>query len=326
MTLPAISVFVPHYNCTDTLPRLFASLAAQTVPPHEILFVDDGSDSDPGPEIDRLRGALNLRLLRQGRNRGVRSARYRAYTEATGDAILQVDADDALTPDALATFGAAMAETGAEIVQTQLDYVAPDGTRRQPLNELRRALVTGPDVLPSFVNLTEAARGWPHGAAGGKLLRQDIARAIAKRIGDSVHQVYAEDTFANCIAMDLADKMLLLPEAPYLYFAREDSSNGLRIGAWRDKFFRDTQQYREDMWAFIDDLETRRPALAEMFRTRQSNMLRGRIRTAFPGQRPFGRDFEACLAQTPPRARALFRQIRIETRNTAGKPAGGIGN
>ena len=50
MSAPLSTVFTPTYNRRHTLPRVFASLCAQTCKDFEWLIVDDGS-SDGTPEL-----------------------------------------------------------------------------------------------------------------------------------------------------------------------------------------------------------------------------------------------------------------------------------
>ncbi|MEM8747164.1 MAG: glycosyltransferase, partial [Actinomycetota bacterium] len=40
---PAISVIVPAYRAEDVIDASMGSIAAQTVPVHEVIVVDDGS-------------------------------------------------------------------------------------------------------------------------------------------------------------------------------------------------------------------------------------------------------------------------------------------
>lgn len=39
----AVTVIIPCYNCQTTIAETLASIAAQTLPPDEVILVDDGS-------------------------------------------------------------------------------------------------------------------------------------------------------------------------------------------------------------------------------------------------------------------------------------------
>ena len=70
--VPTVSVIIPAYRAAGTIRRAVGSLLAQTVPPSEIVIVDDGSPEDLAPMLagydDRVR------LLRKA-NGGAASAR-----------------------------------------------------------------------------------------------------------------------------------------------------------------------------------------------------------------------------------------------------------
>jgi glycosyltransferase involved in cell wall biosynthesis len=108
LTEPLFSIVIPCYNQGAFLHEALASVVAQTLSPHEVIVIDDGS-TDPYTieTIDHLCQAP-IHLVRQA-NRGLAGARNSGIREATGDWILPLDADDQLTPDALACFARAIA-------------------------------------------------------------------------------------------------------------------------------------------------------------------------------------------------------------------------
>lgn len=96
-----VSVGVPVFATTGFLGECVESILAQTVVPHEILIIDDGSASvEVDAALDRwaARRPEMIRVLHQP-NRGVCVARNRLIEEMTGDAFLLVDQDDVLDPD-----------------------------------------------------------------------------------------------------------------------------------------------------------------------------------------------------------------------------------
>jgi len=92
--LPSVSVVIPVYNRTGLLQRTLAGLAAQTVAPHEVVVVDDGSDEDVAAAVGEMDLPFPHRVLRQDRDGyGAGRARNRAAAAATGEVVLFVDAD-----------------------------------------------------------------------------------------------------------------------------------------------------------------------------------------------------------------------------------------
>lgn len=92
-----ISVVINNYNYGHFLESCLASVAAQTRPPDQVVVVDDGSTDG---SLDRLAGRTDLMVLSQ-ENGGQAAAFNAGFAAATGEAILFLDADDLLRPEAL---------------------------------------------------------------------------------------------------------------------------------------------------------------------------------------------------------------------------------
>ena len=104
---PAISILTPAHDVARFIGQAVDSVLAQGFPDWEMLVVDDGSRDGTAEQVTARRDP-RLRLLRQA-NQGVSAARSRAMAEARGDAVLFLDADDWLAPDALERLSAALA-------------------------------------------------------------------------------------------------------------------------------------------------------------------------------------------------------------------------
>ena len=117
--LPRVSVCIPFYEQPALLGEALALLAAQSLPPHEVIVVDDGSRSAEATaaftEAGRRFARPGWKFLRQD-NAGPAAARNRAAREATGDALLFCDADNRFRPGMVATLARALVQTGADAV------------------------------------------------------------------------------------------------------------------------------------------------------------------------------------------------------------------
>jgi glycosyltransferase involved in cell wall biosynthesis len=102
-----VSVIIPSHNRAEFLPRALDSVQAQSLPPLEIILVDDGSD-DHSAELIRSRYP-EVRYLRQ-ENQGVSAARNRGIEAAMGEWIALLDSDDAWLPGKLAAQQQALAK------------------------------------------------------------------------------------------------------------------------------------------------------------------------------------------------------------------------
>lgn len=102
-----VSVVIPAYNAQNFIERAVRSVWAQRFPSDriEVLVVDDGSKDDTTSIVERLVASspMAMRILRHegGKNRGVAPSRQLAASEATGEFIALLDADDVFLPDRL---------------------------------------------------------------------------------------------------------------------------------------------------------------------------------------------------------------------------------
>jgi glycosyltransferase involved in cell wall biosynthesis len=93
-----ISVIIPTWNRAHYLAAALDSVYAQSVPPHEIIVVDDGSADNTRALLTRHHP--DVRYIFQ-QNRGVSHARNTGITAASGDWIALLDSDDRWQPHKL---------------------------------------------------------------------------------------------------------------------------------------------------------------------------------------------------------------------------------
>lgn len=96
-----ISVVIPLYNKYNLIAKTLQSVFTQTFTNYEIVIVDDGS-TDSSAEVVQAIKDPRIKLIRQ-KNSGVSVARNRGISEARGEYIAFLDADDEWKPDYLDT-------------------------------------------------------------------------------------------------------------------------------------------------------------------------------------------------------------------------------
>jgi GT2 family glycosyltransferase len=89
------SVVIPTYNRADCIGRTIASVMAQSLPPDEVIVVDDGSTDDTAGVVAGFDG--RVRYVRQ-ENAGVAAARNHGARLAGSEWIAFVDSDDLWHP------------------------------------------------------------------------------------------------------------------------------------------------------------------------------------------------------------------------------------
>ena len=96
-----ISVVVPLYNKANYIVRCITSVLAQTYEDFEVIVVDDGSTDEGVGTLNFVYGSdTRLRVISQA-NGGVSAARNRGMSEAQGEIIAFLDADDEWMPSHL---------------------------------------------------------------------------------------------------------------------------------------------------------------------------------------------------------------------------------
>jgi len=140
-----ISVIIPVYNGERYLSQAIESVLAQTLPPLEIIVVDDGSTDASVAVAERY--AKRVRIDRQ-ENSGAASARNRGIDLARGSLLAFLDADDLWTPDKLRLQAGALEEDpGPAIVLGKVkQFISPDVAGDAGLH-LRAELETMPAYL-----------------------------------------------------------------------------------------------------------------------------------------------------------------------------------
>jgi len=110
-----VSVVIPARNEAANLPHLLESLRDQTLPPVEIVVVDDGSEDGTGEVAARL-GASVVRHdeLPPGWT-GKNWALWEGFHHTTGDIVVFLDADVRLAPRGLEALASAREQTGGAV-------------------------------------------------------------------------------------------------------------------------------------------------------------------------------------------------------------------
>ncbi len=97
---PRASVVIPSYNCGRYVLEAVESARSQTLPPFEIIVVDDGSTDDTRQVLESAIADGTIRYVWQA-NQGPGAARNAGIAVARGNYIAFLDADDVLLPTSL---------------------------------------------------------------------------------------------------------------------------------------------------------------------------------------------------------------------------------
>jgi glycosyltransferase involved in cell wall biosynthesis len=148
-----VSVVLPVYNRAAYVGEAIESVLAQTLPPDELIVIDDGSTDESLAIVESFARA-ELRIFRQ-ENRGIGAARNRGLGMATGELIAFIDSDDLWERVKLELQVRAMLENDdVQLVFGHLvEFLSPDRAA-----ELAGSLRISTDPVPGLVATTLLVR------------------------------------------------------------------------------------------------------------------------------------------------------------------------
>lgn len=145
-----VSVVIPAHNREGTIEYCLQSVIHQTLPPHEILVVDDCSTDGTVAAAEKVGNPL-VRIVRLPRNSGAQAARNAGIKAATGDWIAFQDSDDEWLPNKLELQLRCALAAGCQVVIS--DGLVLKGNKTTPylVNEFAgdcyKRLLTGPGPM-----------------------------------------------------------------------------------------------------------------------------------------------------------------------------------
>ena len=152
MSSLSIAAIIPTYNYAHGINQAIASALNQTLPPVEIIVVDDGSTDGTRNVLDTY--GSRIRYLYQ-QNRGASAARNAGVLATNCDWVAFLDHDDEWYPTKLACQAASVRESGAEFCYTgyerfangRFEEIMDPPAPNQLFPELRFQNVLGPSSM-----------------------------------------------------------------------------------------------------------------------------------------------------------------------------------
>jgi cellulose synthase/poly-beta-1,6-N-acetylglucosamine synthase-like glycosyltransferase len=143
-------VVVPAHNEEDTIGDCVHALLTQTVPPLEILVVDNRSTDRTKERVQAIAVEYpdaNIRLLKQDEAIGLIPTRNAGFEAARGAVLARIDADTIVDPDWIANIQVAMSRSNTAAITGPVRYYdMPMSSWSAGLDHLTRTLLLS--VLP----------------------------------------------------------------------------------------------------------------------------------------------------------------------------------
>jgi hypothetical protein len=211
-------VIIPAYEAAPSVGEAIESALRQTIRPHEVIVVDDGSTDDIEGAIAAYRSEIVFMRKEHG---GVAAAKNAATRAASGEFVAQLDADDAYLPERLEALGElAAARPDLDILATDA-WLEVDG---RPVARFNRETEFAVRDQKSAV-LTRCFCGWPA-----------VRRLRMLEVGGFDESMSTAEDWGCLIRLILAGSSAgLVDEALYRYRLRDDSLTASRPETLRDR-------------------------------------------------------------------------------------------
>lgn len=215
---PRVSILIPAYNVEDSIGASIESALAQTMSDIEVICVDDGSTDQTWYVIcNYAKKDDRVIPVRHNRNLGLYMARKTAVFLAVGEYMTCLDSDDLMMDNACADAYACALETGADIVQGQIEIKNVNNFPESRLEWIRKptrpypSVVDGKDMLGAmFVDRKMGTNIW------AKIYARQLIQKAFCSLSD-IKVTMAEDVMASFAIATFARRYSPLDKTVYLY-------------------------------------------------------------------------------------------------------------
>lgn len=208
-----ISVIIPVYQVEKTLQRCVDSIIAQSFADWEAILVDDGSTDGSAAICDSYHATdCRIKTIHQD-NHGLGAARNRGIAEATGDYLMFVDSDDALSSETLQKLAE---ETGlhgdCDLIEFPI-YTKYGNAKEQSIQTFPHKTYT--DRWEYWFN----GQAYTHSYACNKIFKREVFDKVR-----FTENKKFEDLFTLPKIMDVCKKIATTDAGLYYYY---DNGNGI---------------------------------------------------------------------------------------------------
>lgn len=219
-----ISIIIPVYNVSAYIERCLQSAMRQTYREIECLIVDDATPDDSIEKCERLieayKGPIRFTILYHAHNQGLSAARNTGTKAATGDYILYLDSDDALTDDCIETLMApVLRDASIEMVVGNYERLSdeyPLPAAMKSRTDLPEAELIGQETVRSYFFEGKGL----YVAAWNKLIKRSFLQEHQLQFMEGV--LYEDNPWTHQL-MKYLGHLYIVPEVTYLHYRRPGS-------------------------------------------------------------------------------------------------------
>ncbi len=260
--MPQISVIVPVYKAEPFLEHCVHSILEQSFTDLEVLLIDDGSPDQSGQICDALAEKDDRVRVFHKENGGVSSARNLGLSEAKGEYIAFVDADDWLSQNALAVLHGLIIENGADTAGCAHFNAFEDGTAVVEESALPKGVYDKEEIDAKLIaSLFSKRVGKAEEVFNGFIWRFLYRKEIIERNDIRFDGAYLEDELFLLEYFCHASRLAMTQEALYYYLYNPQSVTRKYLPTYMETFLQFMKQ--KEALAMRFDLVEKFPAWKE---------------------------------------------------------------
>ena len=216
-----VSIIVPVYNTKKYLREAIDSVVHQTYNNIEVIIIDDGSTDGSGDICDEYAQKDERFFVIHQENRGLSSARNAGLDIMTGDAVVFLDADDALHPEFVSRMWRSMVVENADLAICKyfLKYTEEFG-----LCDSKKKIIK-PLFKPGLYYRTDALRTLVDAKFNHDVWNKMYCASLWEDIRFPDGHVY-EDVSVTYKLLDKSQRVIALADPLYSYRIHPDSITG----------------------------------------------------------------------------------------------------
>ncbi|WP_303872063.1 glycosyltransferase [Acetobacterium wieringae] len=222
-----VTIIIPIYNAEKYLKQCVDSILCQEYQDFELLLVDDGSTDKSGVICDNYVTKNNKVRCFHLKNGGPSKARNFGITQAKGEFIQFVDADDSITEDCGNIFFEIASRSNIDLVIANADIVTGDNKLIKKLSLGRQGIF---DTKLLLENMNSIDKDQFLHYIWNKWYRRQIIVDNGLAFNERVR--LGEDFLFNCAFFSASDKIALMNKIVYYYYKRDAIS---LTGKFREK-------------------------------------------------------------------------------------------
>ena len=218
------------YNAEKYIGDCLDSLIAQTFKDFEVIVVDDCSTDKSCEVVESYKSKLNLKLIRSKKNFGYPGlTRNRGIEKARGKYLCFVDADDAIVSNALKGIYAFAEKFQADVLHFDKYLLAPDDTvttdpkklivnRRKMIEHVEEPTPLTNDISTRIDKFIKGKFVWE---PWNNVIRREFIEKNKLKFPPDLS--ICDDLLFNFTTITTAEKVVIMPQAFYVWRQRKDS-------------------------------------------------------------------------------------------------------